>query len=48
MWQTIFGSTTACSKFTSLPLWYAHYDNNPSFSDYSKYSFGGWSTPNIK
>ena len=24
-----------------LPLWYAHYDNDPSFDDYPKYSFGG-------
>ncbi|CAD8185212.1 unnamed protein product [Paramecium pentaurelia] len=47
-WETIFGSVSACAKFTSLPLWYAHYDNNPSFSDYAKYSFGGWTTPNIK
>jgi len=27
-------------------LWYAHYDNNPSFSDFSP--FGGWSKPAIK
>jgi hypothetical protein len=25
---------------------YAHYDNNPSFSDFS--SFGGWSSPHAK
>lgn len=42
------GSTSGCAYFTSKPLWYAHYDNNPSFSDYSKYAFGGWSTPSIK
>lgn len=29
-----------------MPLWYAHYDNSPSFSDYS--SFGGWSEPYAK
>ena len=29
-----------------LVLWYAHYDNNPSFSDYTE--FGCWSKPNIK
>ena len=28
------------------PLWYAHYDNKPSFSDFS--SFGGWTTPYAK
>lgn len=43
-WQSIVGlSWTGCS---SLPLWYAHYDNNPSFSDFT--AFGGWSTPSIK
>jgi hypothetical protein len=34
------------SPSAALPLWYAHYDNNPSFSDFS--SFGGWSTPFAK
>ena len=29
-----------------LPKRYAHYDNNPSFSDFSP--FGGWSKPSIK
>ena len=29
-----------------MPLWYAHYDNIPSFSDFS--SFGGWTTPYAK
>ncbi|CAD8159344.1 unnamed protein product [Paramecium octaurelia] len=47
-WSTIMGSASACAYFTSKPLWYAHYDNSPSFSDYSKYSFGGWSTPSMK
>lgn len=47
-WQTIFGSASNCAKFTSLPLWYAHYDNSASFSDYPNYSFGGWSKPSIK
>jgi len=27
-------------------LWYAHYDGNPSFSDFSP--FGGWNHPNMK
>lgn len=30
-------------NFAQLPLWYPHYDNNPSFSDFQ--SFGGWTTP---
>ena len=45
-WQTIFGSRNACPSAASQQLWYAHYDNSPSFSDFS--SFGGWSKPNIK
>jgi hypothetical protein len=27
-------------------LWYAHYDDNPSFSDFA--AFGGWAHPSIK
>lgn len=46
MWQTIFGASGNCAKFTSIPIWYAHYDNNPSFSDWT--SFGGWAKPAIK
>jgi len=42
-WNPITGSSTA---FKSYPLWYAHWDSNPSFSDYS--AFGGWSKPAIK
>lgn len=45
-WQSIFGARGNCPYFTGQQLWYAHYDNNPSFSDFS--SFGGWSKPNIK
>jgi hypothetical protein len=29
-----------------LPIWYAHYDNLPNFSDWKP--FGGWQKPNIK
>ncbi len=46
MWQSIFGSFTACASVASHDLWYAHYDNSPSFSDFS--SFGGWSKPHMK
>ena len=46
MWQTIFGSLTACPSVASQQLWYAHYDNSPSFSDFA--AFGGWTKPNIK
>ena len=34
------------TQFSQYPLWYAHYDSNPSFSDW--YPFGGWSSPAIK
>ncbi|KAL0484822.1 GH family lysozyme [Acrasis kona] len=41
-------SAIMCGRggFSNIPLWYAHYDNNPSFSDFR--SFGGWSKPAIK
>jgi len=42
-WVPIMGDYTGGA---SLPLWYAHYDGNPSFSDFS--GFGGWTKPNIK
>jgi len=42
-WNPIMGGST---KFAGYPLWYAHYDLNPSFSDFS--SFGGWTKPAIK
>lgn len=46
MWQTIFGSFTACTGVSSQQLWYAHYDNSASFSDFS--AFGGWKSPHMK
>lgn len=45
MWSSIMGSCTAGAD-AGLPLWYAHYDQSPSFSDFSPY--GGWSTPAMK
>lgn len=46
MWQTIMGGRNNCPSVASQQLWYAHYDNNPSFSDWS--NFGGWTKPAIK
>lgn len=44
-WSAIFGSTSY--KYgNDLPLWYAHYDGNANFDDFS--SFGGWSSPHAK
>jgi hypothetical protein len=42
-WSEIVGSWNGAAR---LPLWYPHYDNSKSFSDFQK--FGGWSSPNIK
>jgi len=42
-WTPITGGSTAMKSY---PLWYAHYDSNPSFSDFS--AFGGWTKPAIK
>eukprot|EP00048_Salpingoeca_helianthica_P015829 m.228805 g.228805 ORF g.228805 m.228805 type:complete len:237 (+) comp17602_c0_seq1:22-732(+) len=42
-WNPIMGDWAGGAK---LPLWYAHYDNSPSFSDFSP--FGGWTSPSIK
>lgn len=41
MWNSIFGGYDTCQQASvNMPLWYAHYDNTPSFSDFA--SFGGW------
>eukprot|EP01112_Ceratiomyxa_fruticulosa_P022972 TRINITY_DN8594_c0_g1_i1.p1 TRINITY_DN8594_c0_g1~~TRINITY_DN8594_c0_g1_i1.p1 ORF type:complete len:179 (+),score=30.66 TRINITY_DN8594_c0_g1_i1:112-648(+) len=43
-WEPIMGDNfTGGSDF---PLWYAHYDDNPSFSDFSP--FANWMVPVIK
>jgi len=42
-WSPIMGTSSA---FSSYPLWYAHYDNSASFSDFK--SFGGWTHPAMK
>lgn len=46
MWQSIFGSFTACHTVASHPLWYAHYDDKQTFSDFA--AFGGWTKPHMK
>jgi GH25 family lysozyme M1 (1,4-beta-N-acetylmuramidase) len=47
-WVSLLGNDTYCSDFTDIPLWYAHFDKDPSFDDYAKYQFGGWKQPMIK
>jgi hypothetical protein len=46
MWESIMGGAHNCPGLSGVTLWYAHYDNSPSFSDFK--SFGGWSHHNIK
>ena len=45
-WQEIVGLDWSYPADQGLPLWYAHYDNSASFSDFE--AFGGWSSPSIK
>ena len=45
-WEDIVGLSWNSPSNQGLPLWYAHYDNSQSFSDFK--SFGGWSSPMIK
>ncbi len=46
MWEDIMGAASSCPGLGSVPMWYSHYDNLASFSDFKK--FGGWSKPAIK
>ena len=46
MWESIMGTAGSCTGLGGVSLWYAHYDGNPSFSDFRQ--FGGWTKPNIK
>jgi len=48
-WTEIMGSSFQGGA--NLPLWYSHYDNVQSFSDFSKSAigpYGGWDTPTMK
>lgn len=42
-WGPIMGDYSGASSY---PLWYAHYDGLPTFSDFSP--FNGWSSPAMK
>ena len=48
MWLQILGAVDRCNLFTSLPLWYAHYDNKMDFNDWIANKFGGWTEPTMK
>ena len=45
-WQDIVGLGWSYPAEKGLPLWYAHYDNDPHFTDFKP--FGGWSVPFMK
>ena len=45
-WSAIAGASWDYPKTRGLPLWYPHYDGNPSFSDFKP--FGGWTSPLMK
>lgn len=44
-WKSYTGNTSA---FTSVPLWYALYNDKTTLSDWSTEAFGGWSKPAAK
>ena len=48
MWEDIMGSAQACTTHgvNGVPIWYAHYDGNPSFGDFK--TFGGFKKPGMK
>ena len=45
-WEAIVGASWSYASDAGLPLWYAHYDGVPRFSDFKP--FGGWMKPAIK
>lgn len=45
-WENIFGLSYKFQYASEYPMWYAHYDNVKSFSDFD--AFGGWSSPYMK
>ena len=45
-WGEIVGSGYTFKYASTSPLWYPHYDNKATFSDFKP--FGGWSAPYIK
>ena len=46
MWESIMGGAKNCAGVSEVPIWYAHYDNTASFSDWK--DFGGWKKPFMK
>lgn len=48
MWLQILGAVDKCNIFTTIPIWYAHYDKVQSFDDWQTNKFGGWTVPTLK
>lgn len=46
MWGSIMGDACHTGADHGAKLWYAHYDNSKSFSDFTP--FGGWTKPVMK
>lgn len=44
MWDSIMGA--GCTVASTLPLWYPHFDLDPSFRDF--HPFGGWSRVRVR
>ena len=50
-WDGVFGTANVTSSvLAQLPLWYAHFDKNDTFSndDYLTQAFGGWTSAVMK
>ena len=45
-WQDIVGVDWSYAADMGLPLWYAHYDDAKTLSDFK--AFGGWTAPAMK
>ena len=45
-WEAVVGQSWSYPSAQGLPIWYAHYDGSPAFSDFT--GFGGWRSPSIK
>jgi len=49
VWESVFGKAGFDGgSLKKLPLWYSHYDDDPSFKDWPSVKFGGWEKPAIK
>lgn len=47
-WIDVVGGPITTETISSLPLWYAHYDNNTNFDDFENYGVANWTAPVMK